>query len=233
MNKIVNFKDFILILEERGSSISVRTVVRDIINIVKSGKKGTYVLPNDRNTQFKEYITPTDKTYKSTKAKHNINYSFDNLPVEFSVKLVIKHDEKLDGFRVGASTDKYIVYVDITLNPGSEINWYELSGELNVDIAHEIEHILQYQFDEFDDYDRDYNTNYEYYMLEDEVPAQIQGFKRLYDIERKRNKSVRFEDLVRNWFIKNRYISKLSIEDEERIISNITSMAKVKYPNIN
>jgi hypothetical protein len=55
MENIKNFTQFLLLLEARGSAIAVRTVVKDIINLFKSGDIGTFHLPQDRNTSFTEY----------------------------------------------------------------------------------------------------------------------------------------------------------------------------------
>jgi hypothetical protein len=40
---------------------------------------------------------------------------------------------------------------------------------------------------------------------------------------------MKLEDLVRRWFKNNRYISKLSKNDEEKIISNILVNFEKKY----
>jgi hypothetical protein len=48
-------------------------------------------------------------------------------------------------------------------------------------------------------------------------------------LKRIRDKSVKFEDIVRYWFIKQRYISKLKKNEEESIIKNIVDEFNSKY----
>jgi hypothetical protein len=169
-------------------------------------------------------------------------YTFNDFPVKFSVDLTIKHNKKLKGFRINASAGShyrlekgervayYDIQVEIQRNLQEHIKpyLYEMVGELNIDIAHEMEHLLQEYYGE--EFDRDEDAiGFTYYTLPDELPAQVVGFKRLYDLKRVRDKSIKFEDIVREWFIKQRYISKLTRNDEERVVKNIVDEFDSKY----
>ena len=173
-----------------------------------------------------------DDEHTDTLSTHK--YDFIDFPVKFSVDLKIKHNKKLKGFRINASAGSYFklengeqvpyydIEVEIQRNFGEDIKpyLYEMVGELNIDVAHEMEHFLQDYYGE--EFERDEDaTGFDYYTLPDELPAQVVGFKRLYDLKRKKFPNIKFEDIVRQWFIKQRYISKLSQKEEEKVINNI------------
>jgi len=254
MNKIKNFASFILLLEKRGSSIAVRTVVKDIINLFKSGETGEFLLPQQRNTSFGEYKysqkdeevqdeddedteEEDDDDYVQVQVQDedeevDVKYDFPDFPIYFFVKVKLIQYLRIKRFRINASAGLFDIDVTITYNPKTDMKpfWNEMSAELNVDVAHELEHLLQHYYGEFQSGSGEYSSSLEYYMLPDEVPAQVAGFKRLYDLERgRRGSGMKLEDLVRRWFKNNRYISKLSKNDEEKIISNILVNFEKKY----
>lgn len=259
MKKISDFKNFVLLLEERGSSLAVRFVVKDITNLFKSGITGSFILPQDRNTSFEKYVYNIEDDFDDVEEdnedlyenyddiyfdeddeeeddeKQLLRYDFPDFPVYFWVELKLFHDTSLTRFRIDASAGAFDISVEITYNPEQDMNnprfWNELNAELNVDVAHELEHLLQNYHGEFRNSQR-YRSNFQYYMLPVEVPAQVAGFKRLYDLERKRNSDLQFEDLVRNWFLNRRYISRITRKSENTIIANIVNTAKQKYPSI-
>jgi len=167
--------------------------------------------------------------------KKQLRYDFPDFPVYFWVELKLFQDTSLTRFRIDASAGAFDIAVEITYNPEQDMNnpkfWDELSAELNVDVAHELEHLLQNYYGEFQNSQR-YRSNFQYYMLPVEVPAQVAGFKRLYDLEKRRNPDVKFEDLVKTWFLNRRYISRITRKSENTIIANIVNKAKSKYPHI-
>ena len=264
--RIKNFKSFNLLLEERGSALAVRTVVKDIINLFKSGITGYFTLPHDRNTNYEEYSTVVDdddyeeeddtsdieelkkESYdddydddyddyddEESEEKQEVKYDFPDFPVYFWCTVVLIHDTSLSRFRIDASAGLFDIKVEITYNPDTDMNntkfWDELSAELNIDVAHELEHLLQNYFGEFQK-KQPHRSNFQYYMLPVEVPAQVAGFKRLYDLEKRRNPDVKFEDLVKTWFLNRRYISRITRKSENTIIANIVNTAKSKYTHI-
>lgn len=245
MDNIKKFSEFLLLLEERGSSIAVRTIVRDIMNLFKSGQVGTYHLPQDRNTKFTEYryfpdnqedfedddFEDDDDIIDSEDGEIYVKYDFPDFPVYFFVKVKLVKDHRIKRFRINASAGVFDIDFIITYNPNTDMRpyWDEMSAELNVDVAHELEHLLQHYYGEFKDHNDKWNSSLEYYMLPIEIPAQVAGFKRLYDIEKKRGNSPKLEELIRKWFNNNRYISKLSKTDEDKIIMNIVANFEKKW----
>ena len=177
----------------------------------------------------------------------NYKENFKNFSLIFSKMkdLTIQHNKKIKGFRINASAGSHYrlekgdrvayndIQVEIQRNFQEDIkpHLYEMVGELNIDIAHEMEHLLQEYYGE--EFDRDEDaTGFTYYTLPDELPAQVVGFKRLFDLKRVRDKSVKFEDIVRQWFIKQRYISKLRRNEEEEVIKNIVDEFKSKFDRL-
>jgi hypothetical protein len=181
-----------------------------------------------------------DDEHTDTLSTHK--YHFIDFPVKFSVDLTIKHNKKIKGFRINASVGShfklengeqvpyYDIEVDIQRNFGDDLNphLFDMVGELNIDIAHEMEHLLQDYYGEEFEGDED-ATGLDYYTLPVELPAQVTGFKRLYDLKRKKFPKIKFEDIVRQWFIKQRYISKLTKGEEEILIKNITNEFNSMY----
>jgi hypothetical protein len=235
MERIKSFERFILLLEERGSSIAVRTIVKDIINLFKSGVTGTFYLPQDRNTKFDEYKhypdIDEDEYDEDEDEEIEVKYDFPDFPMYFFVKVKLVQNRRIKRFRIDASAGVFDIDFKITYNPNTDMTpyWDEMSAELNVDVAHELEHLLQHYYGEFVDDKGTWSSSLEYYMLPIEVPAQVAGFKRLYDLERKGGRDIKLEDLIKKWFNNNRYISKLKGEDEEKIIQNILDAFKNKY----
>ena len=115
-----------IIIEGKFDSV-VRQIVRDIITIYKKGTTGEFGLPEDLNPELHAYEFP----------------QFTN-PLQVFLEIV--EDESVEGFDVDADyyRDEDLIYVTLITNPrfGSKI-LYQLVGELNEVIAHEVEHIKQ------------------------------------------------------------------------------------------
>ena len=181
-----------------------------------------------------------DDDYADILSTHK--YTFNDFPVKFSVDLTIKPNKRIKGYRINASAGShyrlengekvpyYDIEVEIQRNPQENLKplLYKMVGELNIAIAHEMEHLLQAHYGEEFEGDED-ATGFTYYTLPVEVPAQLVGFKRLYDLRRNRNPEVKFEDIVRQWFIDQRYISKLTKGEEDNVIKNIVDEFNSKY----
>lgn len=166
------------ITESRMSRIAIRTIVKDIVELIK------------KNVRRKEYTLPSDQDF----------YSFTNLPFEFGVELTLIPSKKIEGFDTTAYyvTDEDIVELVIKYNPNNILkNLYELIGELNEILAHEIEHGYQEYYGEFDsneDFEK-IKDPFTYYTLPHEIPAQVQGFNRLSKLKRQP-----FDVVAKNWF---------------------------------
>lgn len=209
------------------------------------GSRFTKEVPKDITDEDDYYWDLPEAGYEDDEHTDTLlthKYDFIDFPVKFSVDLTIKHNKKIKGFRINASAGShfklekgekvpyYDIEVEIQRNFNEDIKpyLYEMVGELNIDVAHEMEHILQEYYGE--EFDRDEDaTGFNYYTLPDELPAQVVGFKRLYDLKRKKKPIAKFEDIVRNWFIKQRYISGLSQKEEDLLINNIVNEFNRKY----
>lgn len=184
--------------ESKMTRQAIRDVVRDIIGKVKQKKKGLFYLPENEEEV----------------------YSYSNLPFTFSVELTLKLDKKINGYKTTGyySPEDDVIEMIIIFNPnGIEKHLYELVGEVNEIIAHEIEHAFQEVYGEFDrDYDDDVEDPYEYYTQEHEIPAQYKGFKRL--------SKLRKEPLLmtaKQWFKTHKDIHGLSDDEVEKVIEKI------------
>jgi len=221
MKIIITENQYNMILNEslRIERNVVRKVVKDLTSLIKKGEEGDFYLPNDASID-NEYDTSEDN-------ENSEFYDFEDYPAEFSVELTIKHDENLDRFLLNGAfspTDNVIEIV-IKFNPENlRKQLYDIIGELNIIIAHELEHGLQNYYYEFDMNKKEPKTPKKYYLQPHEIPAQIQGFKRLAKLKR-----LPFEDVVRDWFKNNRTIHNMKTKDEEVVIQNILKSYEEKY----
>ena len=161
----LDLKNPINITEQKKSRQATRQVVRDIINIVKQKKKGTFYLPDDDL------------------------YTFENFPVEFSVELTLKTTNKIKGYEMNANyvPDEDVIEVLIRFNPkGIESDLSNMVGSLNEIITHELEHSLQNYRGELDvDFDSESLEPFEYYSQPHEIQAQVKGFRRISNLRKR------------------------------------------------
>jgi len=191
--------------ESRMDRNAIRTIVRDIVSILKQNKKGDFYLPEDISDD-----------------KHI--YTFINYPVELQVELTIEHSKKIDGYVMNAnySTDDDTIEVLIRYNPNTlNSQLYNIIGELNEIIAHEMEHGLQQYYNEFDLSIKPPKHPFRYYTQESELQAQVAGFKRLAKLRK-----LPFEDVVREWFNTHQDIHKLKQSEQELVIDKILNYTR-------
>lgn len=185
------------ITEGRMSRIAIRTVVEDIILEIKKTKKPV------------EIILPINDD----------EYVFTNLPFSFGVELYLKPNKKISKFKTNAffSSEDDVIELAVEFNPTTlKENFYELIGELNDIVAHELEHGLQNYYGEFDtDVDfEDVDDSFEYYTLPHEIPAQVAGFRRLSKLRKQP-----FEKTTRDWFNTHEDLHNLKPEEKEKVIN--------------
>lgn len=206
---IVNVENINLALEEkenltegRMNRFAIRTIIKDIVKVLKNEGDGEYVLPED--------------------ISDNMTYDFDNGPEDITVELEIRPNKDINRFYVNGNYVKEIDVIEvlITYNPEQNLDkmMYDIIGELNDLIAHELEHYNQFTKGEFDlDNSEDDDENaLHYYTKPHEIKAQIQGFKRLAKIRR-----VPLETTIRNWFSTHKDIHHLKNEDAETVINTL------------
>jgi hypothetical protein len=185
------------ILEGAEMRQEIRTVVRDIIQIFKQEEEGEFYLPSDLTDEME--------------------YEFPKFNLE--VELIIQQSEDVDDFLLNAELyrDEGIIAIVIMYNPKNKTkSLYNLVGELNELVAHELRHLYQQAYGTHDIEVEEPEDPFEYYMQPHEIDAQIAGFKRMSQITRKP-----FEEVVRNWFEKNKDIHRLNDDQKEKVIQTI------------
>lgn len=186
------------ILEGAEMRQEIRTVVRDIIQVFKSENEGEFYLPNDLRDD-------------------EIEYKFPKFDLE--VELIIKESEDVEDFLLNAELyrEEGIVAFIIVYNPENKNKiLYNLVGHLNELVAHELRHMYQQKYKTYDIDVEEPEDPFEYYTQPHEIDAQIAGFKRMSQITKKP-----FEDVVRNWFEKNKDIHGMNDNETEEVIKKI------------
>jgi hypothetical protein len=180
----------------RMSKIAVRTTVTDIVRKLKDGKSGTFYLPGEDGEE----------------------YEFTNLPFKYSVELILKIDNDLDGFQVNGSysSDDDVIEVMVVYNPKTlRRNFYNIIGELNDIVAHELEHGFQY-VTEGKIHQESPTESFEYYTQLDEIKSQKVGFRRVAKLRK-----LPYNDVVRDWFEDHKDIHGLTDDEMEKVINII------------
>jgi hypothetical protein len=191
-----------LVTEQSMSKIAIRTVVKDVISKVKNKKSGFFYLPNDDDS----------------------GYSFTNLPFELNVELTLKIDNGLDRFMVNGYyvPDEDVVEVLIIFNPNKiQSQLYDLIGELNELVAHELEHGMQEYRGEFLTKNDEPTKSFDYYTQPHEIPAQYKAFKRLSKLTKKP-----IDVVAESWFKNNKDIHELSDNEIKIVMDKILSYGK-------
>jgi hypothetical protein len=177
------------------SRLAVRTAVKDIVNILKNGKSGDFMLPNDEGDE----------------------YQFINLPFGFSVELFIEIDNDIEKYKMnGQIVENDVIQIIIRFNPKTlKNNFYNIIGELNEIVAHELEHLYQ-------DYrgERKYKTppndSFKYYTQPHEIKAQRAGFRRIAKLRK-----LPFNDVVKDWFEDHKEIHQMNDNEVDKVIQII------------
>lgn len=191
------------LLESYRYDFLVRQIIKDIVQIYKKESEGEFNLPFDIDEEEDEY-------------------EFKNIFV--SVELILEESDSVDDFLTNPDfyPDEDIIVVKIIYNPKFKTkNIYNMIGELNELIPHELRHSHQKNTGLFDldsDMDSDEEKGFEYYTRPEEIDPQYYGFKRMSKITKKP-----FEDLVRNWFKKYTNIHQMDDSETEETISMILS----------
>ena len=171
----------------------VRKLVQDIIKVFKQGE-GEYELPEDVSDEM--------------------TYSFRGFDTEFNIEVKIDEVDNIEGFELdgGYYDDEDTFEIQIIYNPKFfPENYYDLIGELNELVRHELQHLIQAE--RGIDRPTDETDPEKYYLQPHEIDAQVAGFKRLSKIRKQP-----FEKIVRDFFRKNKT---LSDEVKERVVSAI------------
>lgn len=184
----------------------IREIVTDIVKIFKTNYEGTFLLPEDINV---------NKNY------YELSRLNDSLQIELSLTM----DENIDDFVIDASYyhNESVITIEIDYNPeNKKIMMYNLIGELNEIIAHELRHVEQkskktFSFDKNEDF-VEIEDPFEYYTQPKELDAQLHGFKRLSKLTKKP-----LDFVVKNWFDTHKNFHRLNDDQQKEVINMILS----------
>jgi len=187
------------IISEGKYSNVIRHVVKDILKVFKHQKEGEYQLPEDISTDEEDMV-----------------YDFPQLGSSFTVNLILSLNDEIDTVDVDGEyyEDDDSIDIRIESNPNLDRETLEeLHFELNELVAHELQHLIQrddgYVFPK-----KETKKSLKYYTQPHEIDAQITGFKRRAQKERKP-----YEDVVRSWFKRNQLKHQLT-QDEMGVVIN-------------
>jgi len=202
-----------VLTESVKTDLPTRTIVRDLINMVKLGQNKLFYLPED--------INPEMMTYDFG---HKIPY----LSVEFDVSrdVTLPGDYLMNG---GTSKDEDTIEIKLILNPDKFPNsYYDLVADLNDIVRHEMEHILQSNFmkpeDQMSPDEFEAPTDKEYYKQSHEVPAEIAGLRRIVKLRKQP-----IEKVIYDWFVRSQPVHNLNKEDIEELTDYLTIKYKEYY----
>ena len=185
-------------LESQKYNFIVREIVKHIVKLFKDNSEGEFYLPYDVNNEEE--------------------YQFKD--IYLSVELNIEESEKIEDFFINAEfyPEENVISIKIVYNPTDKSKIiYNLIGELNEVITHEITHLHQRDKDLFFLNNKtNSEEGFNYYTKPEEIDAQYYGFKRMSKITKKP-----FESLVKNWFEKYKDIHQMNNEDSKKVINMI------------
>lgn len=200
LKKII--RESILMEDNRRREI-IRKIVRDLVIVFKQNEEGDFYLP--------EYF-----------GDDNMIYNFPGLNESLTIEFKISANESINNFIVDANYygEEEIIEVNLEYNPVNKINLlYDLIGELNEIIAHEIRHVDQKNRGMFNDRKKEETDPHKYYLQPHEIDAQIFGFNRLSKLTRKP-----FEEVVRNWYKTHKDLHRLTDSQSEDVINKLLIM---------
>ena len=195
-----------LLNENNNKREEIRKIVRDIISIFKKNDEGDFYLPED----------VTGEEF----------YDFDKIKAILTIELTIIIDDEIDKFEVNADWISDDDVIELTINYNSENKnklLYDLSGELNEIIAHEIRHIDQETTGSYNTKVRKGQKGKKYYTQPHELDAQIFGFKRISKLTK-----TPFDVVVKRWFNTHSNLHQMNDTDVKYVIDKIMEFKKEK-----
>ena len=196
-----------LLNENNNKREEIRKIVRDIISIFKKNDEGNFYLPEDVNGE--EF------------------YDFNKIKAILTIELTIIIDDEIDKFEVNADWISDDDVIELTINYNSENKnklLYDLSGELNEIIAHEIRHIDQETTGSYNTKTRKGQEGKKYYTQPHELDAQIFGFKRISKLTK-----TPFDVVVKRWFNTHSNLHQMNDTDVKYVIKKIMNFKWQKY----
>ena len=200
----MNLKEIVRkqLLSEQGRKRDViRKVIKDIVTVFKNEEEGEFFLP--------EYFEDRDEMV----------YDFMTMGESFSIELIMEINDEIDSFKVNAEiyNDDHAIKLVIQYNFENKNKiLYDLIGELNEVIAHELRHIDQNVRGTFVSKSYRGKDPVKYYTQPKELDAQVFGFNRLSKLTR-----TPFEEVVNRWFETHRDIHQLDDKGIKTVISKL------------
>jgi len=188
--------------------LTTRRIVRDIIKIVRSGDEGSWNLPSDLTGEdyYKEdlYVFfDWNMNWNESGQKYFVDGNYDDNTETMAITLFINKD-----------------YYPQSL--------YDLIADLNDIVRHEYEHHYQNiglrpDDEYFDGEDEDQPKDWTYYLQPHEIPAVIQGIRRVMKL-----RGISFEDALDGWYVRN-VSDIIPKKDYEQLKEKLTELYYSRY----
>ncbi len=184
-----------------------RMIVKDIVRIIKNGDEGSWDLPSDISDE--EYYPYDINVFFDW----NFNWKEDNQKYFVDGD----YDDETESMQV-------VVFLNKDYYP--EL-MYDLVGDLNDIIAHEYEHHKQYlglRPDSEVYIDGEQPENYKYYLQSHEIPAVLQGFRRVMKLRK-----IGIGEVVDGWLIRNISNRDMNEKDQLKLKKELVKQYELKY----
>lgn len=191
------------IMEQKANRNKIREIVRKI----------SFELKNDLHTTRMKHLGLYDVGFDDPiDVELYVNYPV----MSDKRKKNLKNQELLKPYNVEGDWDEDLYVIRIIVNIDSQADlsmMYDLIGELNDVVAHELEHVNQskggYEFP-----DKEYKQLLRYYTQQHEIEAQVVGFKRKAKIQGRK-----IEDVIREFFDRRKKVYNLKQSTIDKIVS--------------
>lgn len=187
----------------------VRKMVRDITDIIKKDDTGSWLLP-DEISDDEEYVfhnTPGVQIY--------FDWDYD-YKIDDRYYLNGDYDGETDTMRV-----------HLVINPKYHPqSMYDIVADLNDIIRHEYEHHLQeWGYADEEETGKDSRRGISYYLKKNEIPAEIEGFRRIVKLRKETPEKV-----ITDWFQRHKNIHKFSDKQLSNLIPKLIDYYYEYYP---
>lgn len=202
----MNLKKLIIeavLFEDNRRRDVIRKIVKDLVIVFKDNEEGDFYLP--------EYFEG-----------RNLIYEFPGLNENLTIEFKMSVNKNIDNFIVDANYygEDEIIEINLEYNPQNKrVMVYDLIGEFNEIVAHEIRHVDQKNKGKFNISKKNETDPYKYYTQPHELDAQIFGFNRLSKLTRKP-----FEEIVRNWYRTHKDLHRLTDSQSKKVIDKLLMM---------
>lgn len=188
-----------LLLEDNRRRDIIRRIVRDIVKVYKSEDEGEFYLPNYIDEDLDSYHFP----------------GVDGL----EVVLDLTPNTHISTFKIDGNlyNNNNLIEIIVEYNPNNrDTIIYDLIGELNEIVAHELRHVDQKTKGTHDLSNPETSDPFRYYTQPHEIDAQVFGFKRLAKLTK-----TPFDIVVKRWFNTHKDLHQLTTREMYNVINRI------------